>query len=71
MPDDAHVGVSIERLDRCPNCNSDDTVEWAHARDRLLGLSPQTFIYSRCKACGILFQSERPAEASIAHFYPD
>jgi SAM-dependent methyltransferase len=71
MPDGAHGSVSIERLDRCPHCNSDDTVEWAHARDRLLRLSPQTFIYSRCKACGILFQSERPAEASIAHFYPD
>jgi SAM-dependent methyltransferase len=37
----------------------------------LLRLSPQTFVYSRCKSCGILFQSERPAEASIAHFYPD
>ena len=70
MSDDAHVGVSIERLDRCPNCNSDATVEWARARDRQLGLSPQASIYSRCKACGILFQSERPAEASIAHFYP-
>jgi SAM-dependent methyltransferase len=41
------------------------------ARDRQHGLSDQTFVYSRCGSCGVVYQSLRPAEAGIATFYPD
>ena len=71
MPEDAAAGLEVETLDRCPNCQSRETVEWTKAHDRLLGRSAATFVYSRCHGCGILFQSRRPAESAISLFYPD
>lgn len=34
-------------------------------------ISDQRFAYSRCRDCGLRFESERPPEAEISRFYPE
>lgn len=67
----AGIEVETETLDHCPNCNGDAIRHWCHTPDRALGVSVQRFAFSRCNACGLLFQSTRPVEREIHHFYPE
>ena len=71
MPNGSDTRVCLEKLDFCPNCQSKDFVEWAKAYDIQVKVSDQGFVYSRCNACGVLFQSTRPDIHSIGLFYPD
>jgi SAM-dependent methyltransferase len=57
-------------LEACPACGKADFEFWCRGQDRLYGLSPQRFTYSRCASCRLLFQSERPTEEAIGFFYP-
>ncbi len=67
----ANTQAEVERLARCPNCGRGDIRQWCRAWDRLLELSDQRFVYSKCGACGVLFQSLRPTEQVIHRYYPD
>ncbi len=67
----AKIEVETETLDHCPNCDGDAIAPWCRTPDRALRVSVQHFVYSRCNACGVLFQSTRPIESEIHHFYPE
>jgi len=63
--------AETEELVACPNCSSSRLKLWCKARDRLHNLSNQTFKYSRCSDCGLIFMSLRPIESEAYKFYPE
>jgi SAM-dependent methyltransferase len=63
--------IRTEVVAVCPLCGSRGAKPICKSRDRQHGLSEQRFIYSRCRSCGVVFQSLRPVESGIATFYPD
>lgn len=62
--------VPTESVQSCPNCHGQRRSVACVARDRLYRVTDQTFRYSRCSDCGVLYQSVRPVESAIHHFYP-
>lgn len=65
------TAVETERILACPLCGDSRAQPICHSPDRQHRLSAQQFIYSRCRRCGVVFQSLRPLETGIATFYPD
>lgn len=63
--------VETETVKHCPLCDSTRHRPWARCRDRLHQIVDQEFIYSRCRACGLVFLSVRPTETAAAELYPD
>ena len=63
--------VATEQLDRCPNCGATCIAFWTSGRDRLLGVTRDVFEYSKCQACGVIFESVRPMESAIGTFYTE
>ena len=63
-------GVVVEELTHCPLCQSERIKPFATSYDRLCLTSRQEFRYSRCVDCDLIFQSRRPIESEIHHFYP-
>jgi SAM-dependent methyltransferase len=63
--------VPVQRVDACPVCGACNRRGICSARDRQHALSDQSFVYSRCGSCGVVYQSLRPVESGIATFYPD
>ncbi len=63
--------LPTEKLNRCPECQSKNTIFWCQGIDRLHELNHQEYIYSRCQDCNLIFQSLRPLEADIWKFYPE
>lgn len=68
-PPDESEPFEVETLRSCPLCGSDDWSDWAQASDLLMRRSSRSFRYARCSACGVLFQQERPTEATVSYFY--
>jgi 2-polyprenyl-3-methyl-5-hydroxy-6-metoxy-1,4-benzoquinol methylase len=62
--------VPTESVRQCPNCGGQGRSAACIARDRLYRVTDQTFRYSRCSNCGVLYQSVRPVESAIHRFYP-
>ncbi len=59
----------VESLRSCPLCGSDSWSVWAEASDLQMRRSQRLFRYARCSACGVLFEQERPTEATVSFFY--
>jgi SAM-dependent methyltransferase len=55
----------------CPVCDSHMTSPAFEARDLALGSASGTFGYWRCHACGSIFSSPQPDEATLAAAYSD
>jgi 2-polyprenyl-3-methyl-5-hydroxy-6-metoxy-1,4-benzoquinol methylase len=62
--------VQIEELAECPWCGSQRFETKWQSYDRLHLVSRQTFGYQHCRDCDLIFQSPRPVESDIHHFYP-
>src|SRR5829696_5746403 len=65
------VFAETEELAACPNCSSSRLKLWCKGHDRLHNLSTQTFNYSKCQDCGLIFMSLRPVENEAHKFYPE
>ena len=62
---------ALERVDTCPLCGSRSLAALFRARDRFVRGSQPWFEYSRCRACGVVFESVRPPAGDAARYYPD
>lgn len=69
MSADAQHQFHLERLESCPLCGTTAARVFASSTDRLMGLSAPVFRYLQCETCGVVYQAERPTEATIAAFY--
>jgi 2-polyprenyl-3-methyl-5-hydroxy-6-metoxy-1,4-benzoquinol methylase len=65
------IRVEAEIVRSCPICGGNRLAHWRRSHDRSHFLSTQRFTYSRCRECGLRFESVRPPESEIASFYPD
>lgn len=65
------IEFPTEKLNCCPNCQSENNLFWCQGHDRLYELSSQEFIYSQCQNCDLIYLSLRPLETEIYNFYPD
>lgn len=63
--------VKTEELKACPHCGGGRLKDWSTGRDRLYGLSPQEFKYSKCEDCALVFLSLRPTADEAHKFYPE
>jgi SAM-dependent methyltransferase len=61
----------VETLEQCPLCGSKNNRKWCDGYDRLHKISNESFIYSHCKNCDLVFLSKRPSKEDIYKFYPD
>ncbi len=64
------IEFPTQKLNYCPNCESEKNLFWCTGHDRLYESNQQEFIYSRCQNCNLIFQSLRPLETEIHNFYP-
>lgn len=60
---------ATEVLDACPLCGGTNLAPWAAAPDFWMRRAEHVFRYARCRACDLLFQQERPTEATAGFFY--
>jgi ubiquinone/menaquinone biosynthesis C-methylase UbiE len=67
--DTAEAPFEAETLTACPLCGSTDLAPWASAPDVWMRRAEHVFRYARCRACDLLFQQERPTEATAGYFY--
>lgn len=65
------VHLVTETITCCPVCKGDSKEFWATANDRLHHTTEQTFEYSRCLRCEVLYQSIRPVQEDIWKCYPN
>lgn len=54
---------------RCPMCDSEDTLRFFCAKDRLHGI-PGEFAYSRCSKCNTVFQNPMVIDQDLPLCYP-
>jgi 2-polyprenyl-3-methyl-5-hydroxy-6-metoxy-1,4-benzoquinol methylase len=59
-----------ETLDACPLCGSRSRRRWVRGVDRSHRIDRCRYEYSRCTACGALFESTRPSERDVVRYYP-
>lgn len=63
--------VALEKLERCPHCDSASIKYWCSGYDRLHEALQDSFEYSKCGDCGVVFESSRPVESEAYKAYPD
>lgn len=63
-------GSEMITVERCDLCGTSSCKDLMKTRDRLFGL-PGDFALIRCKSCGLVRLSPRPAQAALASYYPD
>jgi len=68
MPEEA-LRIELEEAS-CPLCGSEEREKILQSADREEKL-PGVFTLVRCRVCGVLYTSPRPAESSVGIFYPD
>lgn len=68
IPNDSLAACEI--LVSCPDCGGTNLSLWRKSHDRNHRVSPQKFIYSRCRECDLIFLSTRPPESDAHKFYP-
>lgn len=61
---------SVETVDRCPLCDSQEFSPVFVARDTLHGM-PGEWGVVRCTRCGLMHTSPRPNRQAMASFYPE
>lgn len=61
--------IKTETLSACPICSSTHIKFWCRGKDRLYANRNETFVYSKCRKCNIVFQSTRPTENEVFKAY--
>ena len=49
----------------CPNCSTSDSESWAIASDVEYRTTPDSYEYRRCRACGVVFLADPPADQLV------
>lgn len=64
------MSAPVELIRECPACLTDAPL-FAFESAAQMHDSDQSFSFSRCRECGLLFLSSRPLGSSLKDFYPD
>lgn len=59
-----------ERVDACALCGGRDLEDLFSQTDFVYHTTEESFLHSRCRACGLMFIRERPAPAAMERYYP-
>lgn len=59
-----------ERVDACALCGSPELEDLFSQTDFVYRTTEESFLHSRCKACGLMFIRERPTLAAMGRYYP-